>query len=80
MTSNAGMYIVRGLTADGAEVFYTGRAGDKFISPCRTASFGYVSQLQARNRAKNLNGMTAIHGVWFIAVPFDQNAHVEVAA
>ena len=65
------MYIVRGVTREGSEVFYTGKAGPQFISPIRGASFGYVSQLQARNRATNLNQMTLIHGVWFIAIPFE---------
>lgn len=79
MANQNQMFIVRGVTQEGNEVFYTGKAGDKFTSPLRTASFGYVSQLQARHRAKCLNSMTAVHGVWFIAVAFDQNASAEAA-
>lgn len=67
------MYIVRGVTKDGTEVFYTGRAGEGFTSKLRGESFGYVSQLQARERAKNLNRAAALHGVHFIAIPYEQN-------
>lgn len=62
-------YIVRGLTASGAEMFYTGRAGERFINSARSEAFGYTSLDAARAKAKNLNRMTALHGVWFIGMP-----------
>ena len=64
------MYIVRGRTVEGNEVFYTGKAGQAFISTLRGESFGYTSQWQAQARAKNLNCMSDIHGVLFIAIPY----------
>ncbi len=62
-------HIVRGVTNEGKEVFYTGKSGYQFISENVQESFEYISKNNAQNRAVNLNRMTPIHGVWFIAIP-----------
>ena len=67
---NKTVYIVRGLTADGSEKFYTGRAGDAWVSPNRGESFGYVSQEIARNKALQFNRYTQLHGLRFVAVAY----------
>ncbi len=61
-------FILRGLDADGKEFFYTGRSGNGWISPSRDDSFFYHAMEVARNKAKNFNRMTALHGLWFVAV------------
>lgn len=66
------MFIIRGVTRDGLEVFYTGKAGQEFTTDKRGASFGYVSKTVAQHRAMNLNKMTQIHGIHFIVIPYDQ--------
>lgn len=69
--ANVPMYILRGLDAEGREFFYTGKAGAGWVSSIRSESFGYVSQHVAREKAKVFNGCTELHGLRFIAVPFD---------
>ena len=67
------MFILRGLNANGSEVFYTGKAGDGWISEHRGASFGYVSQHIASEKAKLFNSRVSLTGVWFIVQPFAPN-------
>lgn len=58
-------YILRGLTADGFEVFYTGKAGDgdsSWVSPSRVDAFRYGLGL-ARRTATRFNTMTQVHGI-----------------
>lgn len=64
------MYILRALTKNSEERFYTGRAGQSnWVSADRGEAFTYSSQNVARTKAKNFNRMVAIHGIWFIAIP-----------
>jgi hypothetical protein len=64
----ASISLVRGVKADGTEVFYTGRAGDGFVSPDRADAFyGYTLE-GARRQAAVLNQGTGIHGIRFVAV------------
>jgi len=60
-------YQVIGRKQDGATVYYTGRAGQAFVSDDRSEAFPYDSLDAARRRAMNLNRMSAIHGIRFIA-------------
>lgn len=64
---HADTFIVRGLKSDGAEVFYTGRAGDGWVSADRSEAFAYT-ELRARRIAQTFNGQEPLHGMWFIAV------------
>jgi hypothetical protein len=62
-------FLVRGLKADGTEVFYTGRAGEGWVSTSRSDGFAYATIEVARNKATGFNRMMTVHGVRFIAVP-----------
>lgn len=73
------MFIIRGVTRDGKEVFYTGKTGETWVSMSRSASFGYVSQQVARNRALGFNRMTGIHGIHFIVIAWDRSDVIELA-
>jgi hypothetical protein len=58
-------YTVVGRKADGDTVYYTGRAGERFVSDQIGDSFGYLTLDGARNRAKILNVGSPMHGIWF---------------
>ncbi len=60
-------YIVRGLDGNGGEVFYTGRAGEGWVSPSRAEAFGY-SKEGAQRKALSFNRNTELHGLRFVAV------------
>lgn len=66
------MYIVRGLTVDGMEFFYTGKAGEAFVNADIKTAFTYQTLEGAKRRALDLNRMTAIHGYRFIAVKMER--------
>lgn len=61
------IHILLGRKSDGATVYYTGRAGSAFVSDDRSEAFPYDTLHAARRRAMNLNRMSAIHGIRFIA-------------
>ena len=61
-------YLVRGLDAEGAEFFYTGRAGSAWISRNRSEAFRYETAAAARKRALLHNTRMALHGFRFIAL------------
>lgn len=62
-------YILRGVTSKGAEVFFTGRAGQGWTSADKAEAFAYGSQEAAARKAGMHNAYCAIHGVWFTAQP-----------
>jgi hypothetical protein len=64
-------YVLRGLDANGKTAFYTGKAGEGWVSPNRDASFGYVSLEVARGKAKLFNGRVSLTGLWFVAIPWE---------
>lgn len=66
-------FFVIGRTREGETVYYTGRAGQAFVSPKPEEAFGYESLEVARRRAANFNRMTEIHGIRFM-VPVGENA------
>jgi hypothetical protein len=62
-------YIIRGRHRNGTrEVFYTGRAGQRWVNPDRKEAFTYSPE-GARRKARSFNEYCAIHGYWFVAVP-----------
>ena len=71
---------VIGRTQTGETVFYTGRAGDGFVSSDPKDAFLYQSVDAARGRAKSLNGGTPLHGIWFVACVGDLAAQFHRAA
>lgn len=64
---------VIGRTREGETVYYTGRAGQAFVSKQAEEAFGYDGLEAARRRATNLNQMTEIHGIRFI-VPIGEQS------
>lgn len=61
------MTAIIGRTKDGETVWYTGRAGRRFVSDDRREAYEYPSVEAARRRAKVLNFGTELHGIWFVA-------------
>lgn len=57
---------IRGVRVDGSEVWFTGRAGQGFVSTDRAEAFVALSLDGARAKAVKLNEMTALHGVRFM--------------
>lgn len=60
-------HIVTGSDASGKKVYYTGRAGEWFISPDRAQAFIGWYESGAQNVATRLNRGTPFHGVTFRA-------------
>lgn len=60
-------YAVKGVDAHGKQVWYTGRAGDQFISYDRNDAYLGFSAEGASHKATVLNRGTAFHGVRFSA-------------
>lgn len=60
-------YQVIGRKQDGSTVYYTGRAGQAFVSENSLQAFQFDTLEYARHRAKVLNRMTELHRIRFIA-------------
>lgn len=70
--SEDALYILEGVTRNGSKLYYTGRAGDKFVHAETAKSFAYWNLTSATKRCVNLNEMTALHGVHFtVRLAFD---------
>lgn len=59
------MHILRGVNRLGEEVFYTGGAGDNWVSHNRCEAFAYMTLEGATRKAKLFNGRHALTGVFF---------------
>ena len=62
---------ILGRRADGSTVWYTGRAGQAFVSENACDAFLGYSLEGARAKAMRLNVMTPMHGIRFVAVTGD---------
>ncbi len=58
-------HMVCGTTADGKQVYYTGAAGEAFVSTDPGRAFVGWYESGARNVADRLNRMTSVHGITF---------------
>jgi hypothetical protein len=67
-------FVVQGVTNEGAEVYYTGKAGQEFVTSARGESFGYTTAAQAENRVRNLNRMSEVHGIRFVCASYAADA------
>ncbi len=65
-------FIVQGRKEDGTRVYYTGCAGEKFISKGRFDAFQYDNANRAQSRAMTLNRDTGLHGVHFTVLISNQ--------
>lgn len=72
--NNPATHFVQGTTRDGQRVYYTGAAGDAFVSPERARAFVGWYETGAVRVAARLNVCTAIHGITFEAAPADDPA------
>lgn len=63
--SSPDQVVLRGLDAAGTEVWYTGRAGQDFISTKRNDAFTGFNREGATQKAIVLNRGSSIHGVRF---------------
>jgi len=61
--------ILLGVNATGDVLYYTGRAGDLWVSSKGNEAFKYELLEGARRTAKRLNESTTVHGLRFIAMP-----------
>ncbi len=61
-------YPIRGVDDNGLEFWYTGKAGEAFVSRNRYDAFMGYELEGAQRVAKNLNRMSALHGLRFVAV------------
>lgn len=66
-------FIIVGRREDGSTVYYTGRAGQAFVSEAQSEAFVFPSLQLARKRAGNFNKFTPVHGIRF-HVPAPQEA------
>lgn len=48
-----------------ASKFYTGRAGDGWVSADQSEAFTYSARAEAERKAAQFNRMTALHGMSF---------------
>lgn len=62
------MFIIRGITNEGKEVFYTGKAGEWFANPIKGEAFTYETKEAAQRKAVMFNHNTFLHGIHFIAM------------
>ena len=56
-----------GLDRSDRKVFYTGRAGDGWVSTDQAEAFTYSTYEAAKAKADRYNAHTALHGIHFIA-------------
>lgn len=61
--------LLRGTTREGKTVWYTGRAGDDWVSPHRKDAFTGFNWQGASQKAIKLNKLTVINGITFSPVP-----------
>jgi hypothetical protein len=59
---------LRALDASGNEFFWTGRAGEAWVSPRREEALVAFSLEGARAKALQFNQRMALHGLRFVAV------------
>ena len=67
MTYEKNEYVVRGVDNNGNVVYYTGCAGERWISKNIWDAFSYSLE-GARRKATKFNLFTKTHGVHFIAM------------
>lgn len=63
------IYILRAVDDNGNVSFYTGRAGDRWLSPDRSDAFAGYNAEGARRKATQFNLLMGLHGQRFVAVP-----------
>lgn len=70
---NPPMFIVEGKTKNGDAVYYTGRAGNGFVSKNKSVAFLYQTKGAATLRVSSLNAGSPLHGIRFYVQPIQKN-------
>lgn len=63
--------ILMGTHANGRRQYYTGKAGQAFVSDHHEDAFDFGSLESARVKGKRLNSCNGVHGIRFCAVKID---------
>jgi len=63
------IFLVYSRSADDQVVFYTGRAGEAYVSADRAEAFGYSSFAEAARRQDTLNRAAPLTGRFFRVCP-----------
>lgn len=66
LKTTSDFFAIRGVSADGSECWFTGKAGDAFVSPNRADAFLGFNLEGARRKAAALNNATVLHGIHFM--------------
>ena len=61
-------FILRGITELGKEMFYTGKAGNYWVTTERDKAFTYETASAAQSKALMFNRTSELHGLRFMAV------------
>jgi hypothetical protein len=61
-------FVLRAVDVDGAALFYTGRAGDAWLSPHTGEALRYDLRSVARRQAERFNAGTTTNGCWFTVI------------
>ena len=59
---------LRAVSTDGKVFWWTGKAGAAWVSPDRSQAHVALSLEGARRKALQFNKMSALHGLYFVAV------------
>ena len=60
-------------------VYYTGRAGDRWVHEELAKAFTYQTILGARRKATGFNAFRDLHGLWFIVMAIVDEVPVPVS-
>ena len=61
-------YYLQGIDRQGAQVYYTGRAGEGWLSRDHAEAFQYPALDGARAKARAFARTAGLHGVWFMVL------------
>ena len=70
-TKTEARFILRGLNVNGNTMYYSGRAGDLWLTYDPFRAFTYGSKEYAQRRARMFNNMEPVHGMRFTAMEID---------
>lgn len=72
-------FILKATNAAGISQYWTGRAGDRWLSPMRDEAFQCLRE-EADRKAARHNAFTSVHGWTFVVVPLEPLTHLAVKA
>jgi hypothetical protein len=60
--------MIKAIDAAGNVFWYTGKAGQEWVSPNQADAWNDYTLEYARHRAAQFNRMSSVHGLYFLAV------------